>query len=346
MVFRSHKELIENVISQIIDHYIFLDVAQKAEQALRWRLASGVYDTITDPQLFAQTLTSHLQQESGDKHFLVRYSPQPLPPPPAGTPEQQQEQKEKQQQEADFQNSLENFGFEESRRLSGNIGYLDVRGFAEPESSEETLAAAMTFLSHTNALIVDVRKNRGGDEGMVELFCSYFFDRRTKLGDFSYRNTGLIRPTWTRDAVSGKRHVNKQVYILTSGTSFSAAEALAYMLQSRRVATVVGETTGGAANPTRYVRLDAHFFLVVPDGKITDEVTKTNWEGVGVKPDIPVPSAQALAMAHLLALKENLERKTPCGLSETELHERVATLEEELGKREMKKWAEREFPSR
>lgn len=322
MTTGEQNELVRNVISHISSNYISIAIAQKLEQSLRLRLKSGIYDTITDPEVFAQALTSHLRQDSEDKHFLVRYSKKPL-----STAAKETEEKE--QQEANYHNSLENFGFEEARRLSGNVGYLDVRGFADPRASAETLAAAMTFLFNTNALIIDVRENRGGDEGMVELFCSYFFDRKTKLGDFYYRNTGVTRASWTLSAVPGKRHIGKDVYILTSRSSFSAAEALAYMLQSRQVATIVGEITGGAANPVRYVRLDEHFFLLVPEGKITDEATGTNWEGIGVKPDIRVPSVQALAMAHLLALRKNFNCQTPSDLSGTELRERIAALEEE-----------------
>lgn len=318
----TRRELIESVISSVSANYIFPDVAQRLEQSLNVELASGFYDGIADPEALAQTLTFHLREQSKDRHFLVEYSEKAVPPETQGN-----EQKE--QREADYLNSLENFGFEGVTRLSGNIGWLDFRGFAEPHASAKTLAAAMTFLSNTNALIIDVRKNRGGDQGMVELFCSYFFEKKTQVGDFYYRNTGVTRPSWTQDAVAGTRYIGKDVYILTSAETFSAAEALAYTLQSRHVAVVVGETSGGAANPVKYVRLNQHFSLLVPEGKITDAITKTNWEGIGVKPDITMPAAQALTVAHLLALRKNLERKTRSELSETELHQWIADLEKE-----------------
>jgi len=316
----TRPKLIESIVSCIAANYIFPDVARRLEQSLHLQLASGVYDSIADPQVLAQMLTSHLRQESKDRHFFVGYSEEALPPDTQGD-----EQKE--QQEANYLNSLENFGFEAVTRLGGNIGWLDFRGFAEPHASAKTLAAAMTFLSNTNALIIDVRKNRGGDQGMVELFCSYFFEKKTRLGNFYYRNTGITQPSWTRGAVAGTRYSGKDVYVLTSAGTLSAAEALAYALQSRRVAVVVGEASGGAANPVKYVRLNQHFSLLVPEGKITDMVTKTNWEGVGVKPDITAPADQALTAAHLLALRKNLERKTRSELSETELHQWIATLE-------------------
>ncbi len=278
---------------------------------------------ITDPETFAKTLTSDLRQDSHDKHFFVQYSKLPLIAPT-------EEDEKKQQQEDNYHNSLENFGFEKVSRFSGNVGYLDYRGFADPKASAETLAAAMTFLTNTNALIIDLRGNRGGDPAMVELFCSYFFEKKTKIGDFYYRDTGVTEESWTLEAVAGKRYVGKDVYVLTNKASFSAAEAFAYMLQSRKAATVVGETTGGAANPETEVRLDDHFSLFVPHGKVTDTVTETNWEGVGVNPNVEVSSARAFTKAYLMALKKNLKNRNHSDLSDSELHEKLATLENEL----------------
>jgi C-terminal processing protease CtpA/Prc len=108
--------------------------------------------------------------------------------------------------------------------------------------------------------------------------------------------------------VPRKRYVGKHVYVLTSGETASAAEALAYHLESRGRATIVGEATGGCAHPGRNVRIDAQFSVAVSQSRTINAVTKTGWEGTGVKPDID-PAAQALGMAHLRAREQALERE-------------------------------------
>jgi hypothetical protein len=49
--------------------------------------------------------------------------------------------------------------------------------------------------------------------------------------------------------------------------------------------------------------VDDHFSVWVPNGRAINPYTKTNWEGTGVTPDMPVPAPQALAAAHVAALK-------------------------------------------
>ena len=100
---------------------------------------------------------------------------------------------------------------------------------------------------------------------------------------------------------------------MTSRRTFSAGEELAYNLQALRRATVIGETTGGGANPGEEFRINEHFEMFVPTGRAINPVTRTNWEGTGVKPDIEVPEAQALKTAHLAALRRLLEGATDEG---------------------------------
>ena len=78
--------------------------------------------------------------------------------------------------------------------------------------------------------------------------------------------------------------------------------------KTRKCATIVGETTGGGAHPTRGFRVTDHFGVGVPFARSINPVTKTNWEGTGVKPDVAVPADQALATAKLLILKKSLEK--------------------------------------
>ncbi len=133
---------------------------------------------------------------------------------------------------------------------------------------------------------------------MEQLVASYLFDRRTQLDAVWTRRSGRTEELWTRDTVSSRRFGGtKPVYVLTSHATFSAAEALAYDLQARHRATIVGETTGGGAHPVRGRRIDEHFMIAVPYARAINPVTHTNWEGVGVTPDVKAPASDALATA-------------------------------------------------
>ncbi len=163
----------------------------------------------------------------------------------------------------------------------------------------------MTVLTHTDALIIDLRNNGGGDAGASTLLASYLFDTRTHLGDFYYRQGNRIEQRWSLDVVPGLRYgQRKDVYILTSKDSFSAAEDFAYLLKNLKRATVVGETTGGGANAGADVRLLPHFAAFMPLSRLVSPITKTNWEGVGVTPDLKVCAADALRMAQVTILEK------------------------------------------
>src|SRR5207302_202996 len=156
----------------------------------------------------------------------VLYSHDPLPRPPAGEAPDREARKHREHGEAS------NFGFERVERLEGNVGYLDLRGFHRAEYGGDTAAAAMTFLSHTDALIIDLRENGGGAPDMVALICSYLFGPEpVHLIDVYYRPDDSTRQWWTLPHVPGRRYGDKPVYVLTSRRTFSAGEGFAYTLK-------------------------------------------------------------------------------------------------------------------
>jgi hypothetical protein len=296
-------ELIENTLKRVNELYVFPEVAKEVEKAIRARAEKKEYDEITSGLAFAQKQTSDLQAVTRDKHLRVQFSEKPLPErgdPRRRDPEQMRRE-----------GARNNFGFFKVEVLPGNIGYLDLRQFYRAEMANEKATAAMNFLADTDALIIDIRKNGGGSADMVALIVSYLLGPEPVL-----INTAYFRPenrtfeTWTLKDVPGRRYTGKSVYVLTSNYSFSAAEEFAYDLQTQKRATIVGETTGGGANPNTFVRLSDHFMLSVPIGRAINPITKTNWEGVGVKPDVVVSQETALKTAHALALRKILDAST------------------------------------
>ena len=222
---------------------------------------------------------------------------------------------------------IKNFGVDKVERLPGNIGYIELRGFLPAELAGEAIAAAMTLVAHTETLIVALRRNGGGDPATVALMTSYLFDNRTHLNSFYNREGDRTTQFWTQDWVPGKRFgQTKPVYVLTGKRTFSGAEEFSYNLKNLKRGTIVGETTGGGAHPGGMRRINAHFHIFVPGGRAINPITNTNWEGMGVEPDVKVPADDALRTAQILALKKIIEKEKGPGYLKM-LQERVAELE-------------------
>jgi retinol-binding protein 3 len=289
--------VIDGALKHLDTAYVFPDVAKQMAGAIRARAARQEYDEITSARAFAQALTAHLQEVSRDKHLRVLFSAEPFPPrPEEPTPEER----------ARFVENARrtNFGFERVDRLPGNVGYVELRGFSGMPEAGETAVAAMNFLANTEALIVDLRQNGGGSPAMIGLVTSYLFDDVVHLNDFYWRESDETRQFWTSPHVQGRRYGrDKPVYVLTSERTFSAAEEFTYNLKALKRAAIVGETTGGGAHPGGIRRITDHFGIWVPAGRAINPVTKTNWEGTGVDPDIEVAAPLALKTAHLDALR-------------------------------------------
>jgi hypothetical protein len=296
----ARAKMVERVSAVLNETYVFPDVARKMEAALRQKLKAGAYDKLTHSAELADALTRDLQAVSKDKHLSIVYAPAS---PPGMDPNAPRDAAAHEQRRREL--ASRNFGFEKVERLSGNVGYLDLRGFIGAELAGETAISAMNFLAHSDALIIDLRKNGGGDPSMIQLITSYFFEEPTHLNSFYIRKGNTTQQFWTSSHVTGKRMTDVPVYVLTSPRTFSAAEEFSYNLKNLKRATLVGETTGGGAHPVEsHFLADVRLLARVPFGRAVNPITGTNWEGTGVAPDIQVPADKALEAAHLDALKK------------------------------------------
>lgn len=250
------------------------------------------------PAELATFLTAQLKVF--DTHFAVQYQ---------GKNSEKTEDSVKEGWFATLQRS--NFGFNKVEILSGNVGYIDFWGFdAVTDESRATVKGLMQFVAHSDALIIDLRRNGGGDPQMVQLISSYFLPKKTHLNSFYSRATGALTEFWTFDSIEQMFGSDFPLYILISNKTFSAAEEFSYNFKQLKRATIIGQSSKGGANPWQWFELGDGFRAAIPVSMAVNPISKTNWEGVGVIPDINVASESALTHAYIQALTLLAKRKT------------------------------------
>lgn len=299
------RAIVEELGKTLEANYVFPDKAKTIAATLRDHLEKGDYDAAADKPALARELSEDLVEASNDLHFAVGVDPDWVADyaarkDPARAPALRDKDRQAE--------ARQNFGFAGLRYLDGNIAYVDLTHFADPEPGYDAAAAAMRFIENGDAVIYDLRYNNGGYLEMAQLLASQLFpgDKDQELFDYYYNLDGrrVERGQWVLPALPAKRLTGKPVYVLTGSTSFSAAEWFAYTLKKLGRATLVGERTAGGAHPVDRKPVGTDFFLQVPIGQIRDPVDHGDFEGQGVNPDHLVASADALAVAHRLALAE------------------------------------------
>jgi len=297
----ARHRVIDGAIAIVTKYYVDADVAQKMAIAIREHERNGDDNGATDGSTFAALLTRQMRDVSHDKYVAMIYSTvtthEHSPAPTAEEVARYRKEMEK-----------NNCTFEKITILPHNIGYLKFNSFPDASICGSTAAAAMARLNHVDAIIFDLRDNPGGYSNMVAVIAAYLFDRPTHLNDFYDRGENSREESWTLPPVPGNRLADKPAFVLTSSTTFSAAEGFSYDLKMLKRATLVGETTSGRGHMGAEHRIDDHFTIHVPGTRVINPISRTNWEGTGVEPDVKVKAASALRAAIDLA-EAKLQRK-------------------------------------
>lgn len=287
-------QTIHRLCEMMNERYVFPDVAKKTEEHLLAQLKSGHFDQFKDDEAFAGALTESVQMINKDKHMRIRKNPPYVAEPE--TPERMIEERLARMKRSRNYNA----GFHSAKVLEGNVGYLDLRGFAYVREGRPMADAYMKTLANTDAVIVDLRKNGGGDPETVQYLCSYFFDDKVHLNSLYFREGDRTIDYWTID-VDGEKMADVPLYVLTSQKTFSGAEEFSYNMQTQNRAILIGQTTGGGANPGGSAPINEHLTVFIPTGRAINPITKTNWEGIGVKPEFEVEEGQAFDKAYEMA---------------------------------------------
>ena len=294
------KATIDSIAIALDKYYVFPEVSQKIVSHLRTQYKNKFYDTISSGSSFAEIVSAQISQVANDKHLRLNYFAFQLPPQTSSPLEIAPGDKKRYEQWL----LSENYGVTSMKVLPGNIGYIDFKWFCGPEYGGDTYTAMMNFIAHTDALIIDLRNSQGAmSTEIIPFLSSYFFEKPTHLNDYYWREGNRTIQAWTQTVVPGKKYLQKPIYILTSGKTFSGAEEFAYNLKNLKRATLIGESTGGGANGGGTIRVSNHFNMFIPLGRSINPITKTNWEGVGVEPDTLIKSNRALYKAQNLALE-------------------------------------------
>jgi C-terminal processing protease CtpA/Prc len=289
---KARGRAVQALVRELNRAYVFPDKAAAIDRQLNARLRQHAYDALVTRLEFAHALTEDMQGVTHDKHLHVEVACSPSESRAASASASLAPPSERPRI------------FGQAKRLEGNVAYIEITTFAVPANEvREEVRDTMSQAADAAAIIFDVRHNGGGEPETVALVTSYVFGSEpVHLNSLYWRIPDRTDDFYTDPRVQGTKFgPTKPVYVLTSSHTFSAAEEFTYNLQTRKRATIVGETTGGGAHPGDMVSLPLGLVVFVPNGRAINPITHTNWEGTGVKPEVTIPAETALETAHKLA---------------------------------------------
>ena len=289
----AHAALAADILRELDDKYVVPERAARGRSELARRWASDDFRDLRSSSAVCARVTQDLREVVGDRHLFLL--PKRALPPAALGPDRPLDAGELDEARALARRNQ--FGVRRAEVLDGNVGYVEIVEFptAQLPETAEAVRRAMATVAGTSGLILDLRDNHGGDGDTVAIWMSYLLPGRTLLLTSWDRTTGKTTEDWT-PAPRGPRY-ERPVWVLTSRRTFSAGEELAYDLKTLGRGKVVGEPTGGGANHNMFVPVGGEFALSVAYASTKSPVTGTNWEGVGVQPDVAVAPADALETA-------------------------------------------------
>ena len=288
------KDVIEILSVLMQDFYIYPDIAKKTSEYLNNQYNAGYFDACKDNQRFAAILTEVVHSVNKDKHMRIMSNQ------PYITQNNTLEGKSAHRMgQIDNYRSI-NHGFKALKMLEGNVAYLDLRMFAPMDRAKEIADAYMKLMSLADAVIIDLTKNGGGDPAMVQYLCSYFFAQKLHLNSLYYREGDRTEEFWTLAEVGGSKMIDIPLFVMIGEETFSGAEEFSYNMQTQRRATLIGQTSAGAANPGGTRGINDQLSVFIPTGRAINPITKTSWEGIGVQPGIITKKEET----YDLALKE------------------------------------------
>ena len=305
------QETVNNIAQLLKDNYVFPEVGERCGLHIKSQLEEGYFNKVSDIKEFTELLTKELRSISKDKHMRVL-------PDRRATGVQGTFNRFYDRYKYIKRNAENNYGFRKIEILDGGIACIDLRGFADSPEAFDVAVLAMKLIKNSNAVIFDLRKNGGGSPEMIKFILSYFFEKPTLINTIYWRDRDTTEEYWTNEKVDGTKLSDVPVFVLTSNRTFSGGEEFTFDIQTQKRGVIIGEVTGGGANPGAMFPAGNGINISIPTGTAINPVTNSNWEGVGVKPDIITSADDALDKALELAETEaeKYKQKTMSGVKE------------------------------
>ena len=285
------KAIIEKLATEINEKYLIKKKAKSIADSLL--VVSNKVDKTLASNEFLEVINTILKIKSNDPHLVMyydtlKYNAYLL------------DETEKRKLEFERDRKI-NFGFNKVDILEGNIGYVEMFKFSGfvGDVTANKIASVMNFVQHSDALIIDLRYNGGGDGRTVDILKTYFFpiDGKAYTDSITKQESYLTLPF-----VTGERYLNRPVYVLTSTGTFSAAEGFTYFMQKNKKAIIIGEKTiGGGHSGSSVSILDGYLSFIPISGE------NSPIENVGITPDYPTQESDALTYAKYLFYKNELK---------------------------------------
>lgn len=263
--------IIEKTKQLLTEHFVSTDKAKVVADSLN----VAQFGNVNNRNEFVQKLNKLLFHYTSDKHLSVEYNPNY-----AKELESDRDDKEEQAEKE----KRENYGFENTRILAGNVGYIKLRYFADTSNSKNAAYKALESVRDTKSLILDLRGNSGGSGSMIQLLCSSFIQGGEPLLQIIYKHGDTVTLKTYPD--TDRFLYSNPIFIFCDRNTFSAAEAFTLIMKNRERAIIIGDTTAGAGNIAGPHFLTHDFIITIPVGKIVDPLTQKGWEGTGIAPDI------------------------------------------------------------
>jgi len=281
--------MIDDVIAAVRKNYVFADRGAAIAEELRARQAEGAYASLRDEELCLR-LTADMQAVWADPHLRLWWLDSPRTDSDPADGERRYRERLRRQGR----------GVQRVAQLRSGpvtVGLIEFTAVGPPDLIGPAVASAFELVAEADALVLDLRANRGGTPEGAALICSYLLgEEPVHLNDVHDATTGTVQQMWSYGFLPGRRFAGP-VWVLTSTRTFSAGEEVAYNLRALGRATLVGEVTRGGAHPSMELTLDQRVVLQVPHARSVNPITGTNWEGVGVEPHVRVAAADAEATA-------------------------------------------------
>ncbi len=294
------RTAITQLASELEMNFVFPDVAKRYAAVLRTTLAAGGYDAIRDRAALAKAVTADLQAVAPDGHLAMhaRDGRRPEPRPDGEAPGR-----------ADYPPLMEQAGM-----IAPGIAYVRFNAFMGDPQVLRDLTAFLDATAGARTLIIDARTHRGGGLEEMDILFPRLFARPVTVmtmdmrAEVARRQGGL--PFGSLVPVDAPKEIHRAehrvvpiapagpwakatVYVLTSGTTASAAEHLTMALKASGRATIVGDTTAGAGHFGGMVPLPGGYSAFVPSGR-SYFPRGDGWEGTGIAPDVAVAPERAL----------------------------------------------------